>query len=648
MKKHIYIIIIIIISLTTQIATSQNDSIYNDDPTQYMPLGMEHAQYHIYSDTGLTNISKPIINPPFWWKGMKNTKLQILIYDFNIKNSVVSLKNATGIKLLKVNRVPNPNYLFIDLDITEKANEGYFSIVLSKNQEKKIYKYELKKRKNNIRKGLNNSDLIYHIMPDRFANGDKTNDSFDNMMQIGINRNKMYFRHGGDIQGIINHLDYIKDLGATAIWSTPLLENNQPYASYHGYAITDFYNIDKRFGSNKLYKEYVETAHKKGIKIVMDIVLNHCGNENWLMKDIPSNNWIHQWPEFTKSNFRSSVIPDPYASDFDKNKLSNGWFDYSMPDLNQDDLLLSTYLIQNNIWWVEYSKLDAYRIDTWFFPNQKFLSKWVKSLQLEFPNLTLYGETWVQNESVQAFFTKNNKSGINKDFNLPAITDFQLNFAIEEALTKPQGWTEGVSRLYYTLAQDFLYNNAYNNVIFLDNHDKSRIFTTVGEDINKTKSAIGLLLTLRGIPSMYYGTELGFKGNAQPDGNVRQDLSGGWEEDRTNKFTDQGRTTQEKDIYKFTKTLANYRQNSSALQTGKLIHFIPENGIYVYFRYDDTKTVMIILNATDSKTKITTLRYNEILNKFTKAKNIISGKKLIDISNITIEKNSILILELER
>ena len=624
---------------------SQIDSIYNDDPAQYMPLGMQHAEYHYYVDTGLTRIDKRRINPPFWWTAMKNPKLQIMIYDLKIKDYDVSLGNAGGINLLNVVRVPNPNYLFIDIEITKKANPGIFDIVLAKDGHKIKYKYELKERSNDDKRGLSNADLIYQIMPDRFANGDYYNDSFDDMMQQGINRSKMYFRHGGDIQGMIDHLDYISDLGATAIWSTPLLENDQPYASYHGYAITDFYNIDKRFGTNELYRKFVSTAHQYGIKVIMDIVLNHCGNENWLMRDIPSANWIHQWPEFTRSNFRSSVIPDPYASDFDKKKLEEGWFDYSMPDLNQSDSLLATYLIQNNIWWVEYADLDAYRIDTWFFPDQKFLSKWVDAMLYEFPKLTLYGETWVQNESVQAHFTKNNKSGEEKLFNLPSVTDFQLNFAIEEALTKPQTFTAGVSRLYYTLAQDFLYDNAYNNVIFLDNHDKTRIFTTVAKDKNKLKSAIGLLMTLRGIPSLYYGTELMFEGDANPDGKVRQDFPGGWKEDKINKFQTDGRTKTENEIFEYIKGLANYRKANPLLQTGKFKHFIPENGIYVYFRYNDDKTVMVILNTSDEKPKLSLDRYKEMIKSHTKAKQLPEGKQIY-LNNINMDKNSILILEL--
>ena len=640
MKKIIYLIV-----LFPAFLLSQTDSIYNDDPAQYIPLGMQHAKYHYYSDTGVAKIDTTRINPPFWWTEMKNPILQILLYDQNIKNYTVSLENAVGIDLEKTVRVPNPNYLFIYLKISKNAKPGYFNIILTNNHSLKKYPYELKEKTNNNKRGLSNADFIYQIMPDRFANGDYSNDNYDDMRQRGINRKKMYFRHGGDIQGVIDHLDYISGIGATAIWLTPLLENDQPYASYHGYAITDFYNIDKRFGSNELYKKMVFLAHDKGIKTIMDIVLNHCGNENWLMRDIPSANWIHQWPEFTRSNFRSSVISDPYASDFDRKKLSDGWFDYSMPDLNQQDTLLATYLIQNNIWWVEYADLDAYRIDTWFFPDQDFLSKWVDAMQSEFPGLTMYGETWVQNESVQAYFTKNNKSGCNLRSNLPSVADFQLNFAIEEALSKPETFTNGITRLYYTLTQDFLYENAFNNVIFLDNHDKSRIFTTIDKDKNKLKSAIGLLMTLRGIPVLYYGTELMFEGNAKPDGNVRQDFPGGWKEDEINKFKKAERTKQENEIYNYIRSLASYRKSNTVLQTGKFKHFIPENGIYVYFRYNDKKIVMIILNTNDKKQNINTSRYTEMLKHHTSTKVINTGE-ILELNKISIDKNSILILEL--
>lgn len=628
---------------------SQNDSIYNDDPKQYLPLGMEVAKYHFYSDTGLHRVEKSRVEPPFWWKGMKNQELQIILYDKDISEYKVMLKNAEGIELIDVKKLPNPNYLFVYIRITEKAKTGFFDIILEKENVAKRFAYELKSRDmfNSEKRGVDNSDFIYHIMPDRFANGDYSNDSYSDMRQKGINRNKMYFRHGGDLQGIINHLDYIKELGASAIWLTPVLENDQPYASYHGYAITDLYNIDKRFGTNELYKKFVKTCHEKGIKVVKDIVLNHLGNENWLMRDIPDADWLHQWNEFTRSNFRAAVVHDPHRSEYDSKQLKQGWFDYSMPDLNQDNALLATYLIQNNIWWLEYAGIDDYRIDTWFFSDSDFLNNWVNAIKAEYPDLRLFGETWVQNVSEQAYFTgiKDNKR--EQTPNLPSVLDFQLNFSIEDALNKETDWTSGLSRLYYTLSQDFLYKNSDNNVIFLDNHDKARIFTTLGENKDKMKSAIGLLMTLRGLPVIYYGTELLFTGNAQPDGNVRQDISGGWKEDKINKFVAPGRTSNENDIFNYIKKIADYRKSCSALQTGKLTQFIPEDGVYVFFRHDKEKKIMVVLNTNKSEKKLKTKRFEEFLTGAITLKDIVSEEVISDIGDITIEKNSIRILELK-
>ena len=626
---------------------SQNDSIYDDDPKQYLPIGMEIAKYHYYSDTGIMKIDEPRINPPFWWTGMKNKELQILIYDQAISEYDVSLRNAEGIELIDVQRVPNPNYLFVNVRITEKASPGKFEIILKKEYTAKRYLYELKQREGFYieKRGVDNSDFIYQIMPDRFANGDPSNDSFDDMLQRGTNRNKMYFRHGGDLRGIIDHLDYIKELGANSIWLTPILENDQPYASYHGYAITDLYNIDKRYGTNDSYKKFVEICHKNGIKVIKDIVLNHIGHENWLMKDIPDNDWIHQWPEFTRSNFRAAVVHDPNRSEYDLKQLKEGWFDYSMPDLHQDNPLLGTYLIQNNIWWMEYAGLDDYRIDTWFFSDQDFLNIWVNRMKQEYPDLILFGETWGQNVSEQAYFTEHDTSVDEFAPNLPSVLDFQVNFAIEDALNKETTWTTGLSRLYYTLSKDYMYKNPYKNVIFLDNHDKSRIFTTVGEDINKLKSAIGMLMTLRGIPVLYYGTELLFTGDANPDGNVRQDVPGGWKEDKVSKFISSDRTDAENEVFDYIKKLAVYRKNTTALQTGKLTQFMPEDGIYVYFRNDESTTVMVIFNANNSEKKIKTKRFGEFLSEAISLKDIITGASILDLSELELKRNSIRILE---
>ncbi|MEZ4906423.1 MAG: glycoside hydrolase family 13 protein [Saprospiraceae bacterium] len=627
---------------------SQSDSIYNDDPNQYLPIGVEMAQYHYYADTGLANVEQYRIDPPFWWTDMKDTILSLMIYEKNIGTASVTINAPEHIELINTESVPNPNYKFLTIKIGAKAQPATIKINAFFNNRIKTYQYKILKResKNNDKRGVDNSDLIYHIMPDRFANGDYSNDSYRDMAQKGINRDKMYFRHGGDIKGIIDHLGYIKDLGATAIWLTPVLENNQPYASYHGYAITDLYNIDKRYGTNNYYRLLVNNCHNYGLKVVNDMVLNHLGNENWLMKDIPDKNWIHQWPEFTKSNFRASAVFDPYKSQYDIKKLKEGWFDYSMPDLNQSNPLLAKYLIQNSIWWVEYAGIDDIRIDTWFFSDQDFLHDWVSAIKQEYPNMKLFGETWVQKVAIQSKFTANDNNTTEHAPNLPSVLDFQLNFSIDDALNKKADWTEGVTRLYYTLSQDFLYEDPYNNVIFLDNHDKARIFSTVGGDINKVKSALGLLFTLRGIPVLYYGTELLFDGDCKPDGNVRQDMPGGWKEDKVNKFIAEGRTAAENEIFNYIKTLAAYHRNYTALQTGKFLHFMPEDGIYVYFRYDVADSFMIIYNSNDENKKIKTDRYNEVLDKYNTAINIANNELYNDISEFELINNSILVLKL--
>lgn len=625
----------------------QNEDIYDDDPHQVLPIGMDWAEYHFYSDTGLAVIDTSRIEPPFWWTGFNNKELQILIYDQNIGDYRVKIRKAQGIELLRVKRVPNPNYLFVYLYIKDHVKPGKFDIILEKGRSSRKYQYELKEREVFPRKrGIDNSDFIYHIMPDRFANGDYSNDSFEDMLQRGVNRNKMYFRHGGDLTGILNNLNYIRELGATALWLTPVLENDQPYASYHGYAVTDLYNIDRRFGTNELYRDFVRICNEKGIKVVKDVILNHMGHMNWIMRDIPDSGWIHQWPEFTRSNYRASIMQDPYHSQYDLKKLKEGWFDFSMPDLDQKNPELATYLIQNNIWWIEYAGIDDFRIDTWFFPDQDFLYTWVNRIRAEYPDMLLFGEAWVHNISEQAYYTMKEKSSESFKPNLPSVLDFQVKFAIEDAVLKKPDWTSGILRLYYTLTQDWLYENPYKNVLFLDSHDKARIFTLVAGNLKKHMNAIGLLLTLRGTPVMYYGTELHFDGDANPDGNVRQDFPGGWKEDEISKFSESGRTETENQVFNFVKTLANFRKNTAALQTGKTMQFVPEDGIYVFFRYDESNTVMVILNPEDKEKTLDTSRFSEIISGFSGANNVITGDKLEDISEIHLEKDGILILDL--
>ncbi len=589
------------------------------------------------------------VEPAFWWTGMKNPKLQLVVHGNNIASRAVKL-NYAGVKLTEVHKVENPNYLFLDLEIASSAKNGSFPIIFSASGQADLeYKYELKARNlaTNRAQGVTNKDLIYLLMPDRFSNGDQSNDVVKTMRETTLNRDSIYHRHGGDIQGLMNHLDYLKDLGVTTIWMTPEIENDEPHASYHGYAVTDYYKIDPRFGTNELYKAYVEKCHSLGLKVIKDLVHNHIGTESWLIRDMPMKSWVHQWPKYTNSNFHDAVVMDPHASFIDKKTMLDGWFDTRMADLNENNPYVQNYLTQNHIWWVEYAGLDGFRLDTYPYNDAEYMADWAKKVKAEFPHLSIYGETLVWSVANQAFFTQGNTVNRGFDTQLPGITDGQIKDAINEALNVKSGWTDGVGRLYSVLAQDFLYQDATRNVIFLDNHDMSRFYSVVGEDFNKYKAGMAMLLTMRGIPQLYYGDEFLMKNFSNPDGLVRLDFPGGWPGDKVNKFVASGRTEKENEAFDFVRKLANYRKNTTALQTGKLMQYIPQDGVYVYFRYDQQKTVMIVYNSNEKSTTITTERFVERTAGFTKAFNVMTGEKANTITNLNLPTKSITILELQ-
>ena len=622
---------------------SQNPSIYNEDPEQRLPVGMEKPAHRFIPATG-GKIDRVRVEPPFWWVGMQNPFVEVLIYDQDIRDYEPEVEYP-GVSIHKVTRLANPNYIFVELEIGPGTFPGEFPITLKKGESEKTYFYSLN-RKNREIEPITSADLIYLLMPDRFANGDPANDSVDGMNQVGINRDKMFFRHGGDLQGVIDKLDYIQSLGVTAIWLNPVLENDQPYESYHGYAITDHYGMDRRFGSNETYLDLVGQAHGRGLKIIMDIVPNHVGDQHYQIRDLPDENWIHQFPEFTRTTYRAPTLMDPYASKKDRTTMSDGWFDHHMPDLNQKHPQVANYLIQNYLWWIEYSGHDGYRIDTYAYPDQDFMAQLGKRLQEEYPGFFFFGETWVHGSGVQAQFTGDN--GLRKDYNshLPSVTDFQLHYAIGEALTRKQGWTEGAARIYFTLAQDFLYEDPSRNVIFLDNHDLSRFFSVVGEDVRKFKSGLAFLLTTRGIPMIYYGTELAMKNFTDPDGKVRQDFPGGWEGDEIDKFSSSGRNALEQDVWDYFQTLARFRQENKALQSGKLTQFVPVEGVYVYFRHDAEKTVMVIMNTHEQEAGVETVRFQERMAGFESARNVVTGDTFQDLDVITVPGYTTWVLEL--
>jgi glycosidase len=527
------------------------------------------------------------VEPPFWWTGMENPSVQILFHDqgTNIGSYKVEIAYQ-GVTLKEVKKVENPHYLFLTLEISPSAKAGNVPFTFRDGKKSFVYQYALKTKstdKDRIR-GFNSSDVLYLIMPDRFANGDIKNDSLPGMFE-GVHREKGMSRHGGDLKGISDHLDYIKDLGVTAVWLNPVLENNQQKSSYHGYAITDLYQADKRFGGNEAYLSFIDKSHQLGLKVIQDMVMNHIGNDHWLMHDLPEKDWIHQFPEFTRSNYQGNVISDPYQSKFDADKMSHGWFDTTMPDVAQENPLFATYLIQNTLWWIEYAGIDGIRMDTHPYPDKDFMSRWAGEVMRAYPSFNIVGEVWLQNSiPATAYWQKGMKNADGYDSNLPTVTDFPFCFTVAQALNEAGGWDSGMRRLYNLLSQDFIYPAAANNLTFLDNHDMTRFFLLVKRDLKKYKMGLTFLLTTRGIPEIYYGTELLMDGDGGHHPDIRKDFPGGWPGDKVNAFTKEGRTSAQNEAFDFLRTLLNWRKDQEVIHHGKLKHFIPENNIYVYFR----------------------------------------------------------------
>ncbi|MEM6395054.1 MAG: glycoside hydrolase family 13 protein [Bacteroidota bacterium] len=602
MLRQSFLYIILSISACT---TAQTD-IYNDDPMQKLPLGMEESQYRLRSSEGLPQVvPSPTgedfrVEPPNWWVDMANLRFEIMIYHQGVKNLVANVLEYPGLSLVDEARLENPNYLFLTFEMAPDIEPGTVTIELRTTEWQviKTIEYELKAKPQNVERGLTSKDFLYLIMPDRFANGDRKNDSVNGMAQQGTNREKFLFRHGGDLLGIMEHLDYLQELGVTAIWLNPVLENDQPYESYHGYAVTDHYYIDRRFGSNEQYRQLVALAKERGIKVIMDVIFNHVGDHHFFIQDLPSEDWIHQWPEFTKTTYRATTLLDPHAAEYDRKLMTDGWFDHHMPDLNQLNTQLANYLIQNSIWWTLYSGQAGFRIDTYAYPDPSFMAEWNKRLLAEFPDLGIFGETWVHGPGVQSWFVGGGHLSQTYDSELPGVTDFQLYYAIGEALGQDPGWTNGVMRLYYTLAQDHLYKDPNHNVVFLDNHDLSRLFTSVGRDETKYRSALALLMTLRGIPMVTYGTEFGFTGSGGGFGEGgRVDFPGGWRKDDRNLFKAEDRTEVEQSRFEYLQRLAQFRKGSPALKNGTLTQFVPRDGLYVYYREAEGQKVVTVFNG---------------------------------------------------
>lgn len=592
------------------------------------------------------------VYPANWWVNMKLNNIQLLLRGENI--GLYNRVSCTypGITIKNVKTFSNKNYLAVDISIAATAKPGNAVFKCATVDIVKEVSFELKpRRKGNgtaYAKGATSSDLMYLIMPDRFSNGDPSNDRVPGMRDQTLRRDTVFNRHGGDLKGVQNHLDYLKDLGVTTVWLNPVIENDADDRTEHGYKFSDHYRIDRRLGGNQAYKELITAAHAKGFKIIQDAVYNHVGLDHILFRDQPDSSWFHRWPQFTKTNYKDQVLFDPYAAVIDKKTMSDGWFEPAMPDWDQNNPFVAGFLIQHAIWTVEEFGIDGWRIDTYAYNDLAFMNRCNKALNDEYPNISIFGETWVHGVPNQSYFCENNYN-IPFKSNLQATTDFQLLFyGIQPALTQPFGWTEGVNKLYTTTAQDFVYKNPMRQVIFLDNHDLPRFYSVLGEDTSKYKMAFSWLLTFRGIPQMYYGNEILMTGMTSPnDGYVRQDFPGGWEGDAANKFTAAGRTAKENSIFGYIRKLANFRKTSSAIKTGKLMQFYPVDGVYVYFRYDEKQTVMCVMNTNDKPMTIDLARFAERMKGFTSAIDIAAGQQFQLEKTMTLMPVSNLVMELK-
>ncbi|XLS28737.1 glycoside hydrolase family 13 protein [Flavobacteriaceae bacterium M23B6Z8] len=587
------------------------------------------------------------VEPPNWWSGMNAQELQIMFYGQDIATYDPEVTGATVNKVL---RTENPNYLFLTVD-TRQIKPGKIDIAFKKGNKTVFSKpYEFKERKKGaaLRKGFDSSDLIYLLMPDRFANGNTENDSESSVTEK-VNRSIDGGRHGGDIEGIIGHLDYIKSLGATAIWSTPLLEDDDPTYSYHTYAQSDVYRIDPRYGTNEDYKRLADEMHQRDMKLIMDYVTNHWGSQHWMIQDLPTYNWIHQFPGYDNTNHRMTAQFDPNASVEDFQQCMNGWFVSTMPDLNQSNPLVLNYLIQNAVWWIEFADLDGFRVDTYSYNDKEGIAKWTKAITDEYPHFTIVGEVWLHDQAQIAYWQKDSPIAAIQSYNtyLPSVMDFTLHDAVQEAFKEnKQEWNKGMVRIYDNFVNDFLYPDINNILVFAENHDTQRINQHY-QDLKDYKLVMTLIATVRGIPQIYYGSEIGMKGDKQKgDGDIRRDFPGGWDGDKNDAFTNAGRTAEQNAYFDFTSKLFNWRKSAEVIHFGKTMHFAPENNVYVYFRYNDEDTVMVITNNNSEKQVVSLKRFAERLPSNASGKDIFTGKTTELNKTLEIEGKTALILEI--
>ena len=588
------------------------------------------------------------IEPAFWWVGMHSDKLQLMVHGPRIAEAAPRIDDdaSRGVRIESVSRVANPNYLFIDLRIAADAAPGRVDIVFSHGAERFHAPFELRARAPGSaqRRGFDASDVILNLVPDRFANGNPANDNVPGYGDDANRSDDEAGRHGGDIQGIVDHLDYFHDLGVTMLWPTPLTENRQPKYSYHGYAATDTYRIDPRFGSNEDYRRMVQAARERGIGVIMDVVLNHIGSEHWWMHDMPTPDWIG-FGHYVQTQHARTTASDPYASRADARVYTDGWFSPNMPDMNQRNPFLATYQIQNAIWWIEYAGLSGLRVDTWGYSDQAFLQEWTRRVLAEYPRMNIVGEEWTSQPTVLMHWLGGGRQA--RGTPLPSAMDFPLNGTLRKALASDtDDLHAGLMDLYEALVNDVLYPQPERMVLFEGNHDLPRLFSVLKEDVGLTRMALAYVMTMPRVPQLYYGTEvLMTSPTVRDDGKARQDFPGGWAGDQVDAFTGKGLSAQQKDMQAFVRTLLNWRKTQTTVHHGRLMHFVPENGTYAWFRYDADSTVMVVINKNTKDTTLELARFAEVLRTPAQARDVLDGGQVTLGATLVLPARSVKIFE---
>ena len=585
------------------------------------------------------------VEPPFWWEDMHDSSLMITLYGDDLAAYKVKSKS---LKITNVVRLENENYLFVYVDLA-KTKAGDYELILHHNTKASFtipYTLHTRREDSALRQGYTSADFIYLIMPDRFVNGDPTNDAHPELTEKP-NRKDPWGRHGGDLQGIINHLDYIEDLGVTAIWNTPVVEDNDPKGSYHMYAASDVYQIDRRFGTNETYKKLSLEMRKRNMKLIMDYVVNHWSLEHYMIKDLPSTDWINQWESFTPSSHAKEIFTDPYAAEIDKKEMVDGWFVKSMPDLNQKQPQLLKYLTQNAIWWVEYADLSGFRVDTYPYNSRDEVTAWSKAIMDEYPNFSIVAESWVMNPVHLSYWQKDSPIAALDGFNshVTHVKDFALYGAVHQIFNEETPWwDQKMNKIYKVFQNDFLYANPDNLMVFLENHDTTRI-NEITPDFGDYKIVTTLMATVRGTPQTYYGTEIGMRGlKENGDADLRRDFPGGWQEDRRSAFVASERTDRENRYYDFTSKLFNWRKNEPVIHHGKTMHFSPKNEVYTYFRFTNDKTIMVVLNANKEQQTINFSRFEERIGNTKSGKNVFTDEIISFTKPIAVPPKSIKII----